>query len=316
MSDHLEATASPLKFSVRVFALFVMIYFATWAGHYTTGDGAYKIAWAKRMFLGPGAAPAINGVYSKYGIGHSLLAVPPLAAAYFIHKEAGIRCEAALYTLMFVVNGALFLGLVAYYLCHFFPPRAVWCAVLIMGLATTWWPYTKLDFSEPLVLTTAFLGFVLMRFGRRFWGLLVAGFALTIRSDAIVIVIFLVLWYSHANRSLRAVLRAVLAVAPSIGLVLFANYIRYHSLADHGYGGERFSNPLLVGLQGILLSGGKSIFLFSPPLALGVLGWKRFAGRAETRSDAWLFLGYARLRCCCMPNGGTGRRMTPGVCAF
>lgn len=40
---------------------------------------------------------------------------------------------------------------------HFHPARSVWETVSIVGLATTWWPYTKLDFSEPLVLTVAFL---------------------------------------------------------------------------------------------------------------------------------------------------------------
>jgi hypothetical protein len=273
--------------------LFTAIYLCTWAGHYTSGDGSYKIAWAKAMLLepSPGALQGQNVVYSKYGIGHSLLAVPPLAAAHFIQKTIGIRCEAALYTLMFVINGALFLALVAFYLAHFYQARAVWGTILIMGLATIWWPYTKLDFSEPLVLTIAFCGFVLMRFGHPFWGLVVAGFTLAIRSDSIVIVALIILWHLVANRAARAGLEAALALVPSIALVLFANYVRYHSLLDRGYADERFSNPLLLGLYGILLSSGKSIFLFSPPLLLGVWGWNRFARRAATSPDAWLFLG-------------------------
>ena len=56
-----------------------------------------------------------------------------------------------------------------------------------------------------------------------------------------------------------------------------------------GYPGETFSTPLLVGLYGILLSAGKSVFLFSPPLLLGVLGWRRFA-KTHT-ADAYLFAG-------------------------
>jgi len=232
-----------------------------------------------------------NGVYSKWGIGHSLLAVPPLAVAYLIQKTTGIRAEAAMYTLMFVVNGALFLALVAYYLAHFYPSGAIWGTVLIMGLATIWWPYTKLDFSEPLVLTIVFLGFVLMRFGNPFLGLLVAGFTLTIRTDSVVILGPMVLWYLFGNRTVRACCNVVLSIAPSIALFFFANYIRYHSLLDRGYVGERFTDPLLVGLYGILLSSGKSIFLFSPPLLLGVWGWKQVARRKEIASEAWLFLG-------------------------
>lgn len=283
--------AAPVRLFLLVFLVFSVIYLCTWAGHYTTGDGSYKIAWAKAMFLGRSAAGSgQNAVISKYGIGHSLLAVPPLAIAYVINRKTGIHCEAALYTLMFVANGALFLALLAFYLAHFYSSRLVWMSVFIAGLATTWWPYTKMDLSEPLVLTVAFLGFVLMRFGRPFWGMLIAAFTLTIRADSIAILAPLVVWYLLSNRSVRACIRMALAIAPSIALVVFANFIRYHSLFDQGYAGERFSNPLLVGLYGILLSGGKSIFLFSPPLLLGVLGWKAFASRSQTRSDAWLFL--------------------------
>jgi hypothetical protein len=192
---------------------------------------------------------------------------------------------------MFIVNGALFLALVAYYLARFYPSRRVWLTVLIMGVATTWWPYTKLDFSEPLVLTIAFLGFVLMRFGYPALGMLIAGFTFAIRADSLVIIGPLVLWYLLENRSIRAVVKVALSLAPSIVLAVFANYIRYHSVFDQGYAGGHFSNPFLVGLYGMLFSSGKSIFLFSPPLLLGVWGWKQFAHRAETASDAWLFLG-------------------------
>ena len=289
----LDATANPLRLALRVFVVFAVVYLCTWGGHYTSGDGAHKVDWAKAMLFGqaPGVSPDQNGIYSKYGIGHSLLAIPPMAAAYLIQKTTRIRSESALYTFMFVVNGAFFLALVAYYLARFYSSRDVWATVLIIGLATTWWPYTKLDFSEPLVLTIAFLGFVLMRFGYPAAGMLVAGFTLAIRTDSVLIIVPMLVWYLWANRSVRAAVQMALALAPSIALVLAANYVRYHSVMDHGYGNERFSSPLLVGLYGLLLSSGKSIFLFSPPLLLGLWGWRRFAQRADSASDAWLFLG-------------------------
>lgn len=291
MVSRATGAASPPRLAVRVFAVFALLYLCTWAGHYTSGDGAYKIAWAKHL-LGhdSGLAPDSQGNYSKYGIGHSLLAMPGLEAAYLIQKATGIRTEAALYTLIFVINGALFLALVAFYLAHFYSSAAVWRTVWIMGLATLWWPYTKLDFSEPLVLTIAFLGFVLMRFGTPLAGMLVAAFTLTIRADSVVLLIPLMIWYWLGHPSVRAAAKMALGLAPSVALVLFANYIRYHSLADRGYVNEGFTNPILVGLYGSLLSSGKSIFLFSPPLLLGIWGWKSFSRRGETRADAWLFL--------------------------
>ncbi len=82
MLSRAAGTASPRRLAIRVFAVFALLYLCTWAGHYTSGDGAYKIAWAKHL-LGhdPELAPDGQGIYSKYGIGHSLLAMPGLEAS-------------------------------------------------------------------------------------------------------------------------------------------------------------------------------------------------------------------------------------------
>lgn len=42
--------------------------------------------------------------------------------------------------------------------------------------------------------------------------------------------------------------------------------------------GIAFSTPVLAGLYGFLFSVGKSIFLFSPAILLGLLGWQKFSG--------------------------------------
>ena len=88
MNRSAAGVSEPFQLSARVFAVFLLIYLSTWAGHYTTGDGSFKIAWAKAM-LGqdPGTPRDQYGAYSKYGIGHSLLAVPPLAAGLFVINQ-------------------------------------------------------------------------------------------------------------------------------------------------------------------------------------------------------------------------------------
>ncbi len=283
---------STARRSFKVFFVFFAAYLFTWGGHYTSGDGAQKIAWAKVMLFGSsaGISPNANGVYSKYGIGHSLLAIPPVAAASFIRKRTGIRCEAALYTLMFVANGALLLALIAYYLFQIYEPRRVWVTVALIGFATSWWPYTKLDFSESFVITLLFAGFLVMRSGRPFAGMLLASFAITIRTDSIVLIGLLALWWLLQRPSLAATAKLALSILPALFIVAASNYVRYHSLLDRGYNNEGFTTPILIGLYGILFSSGKSIFLFSPPLVLGFLAWKAFRDRSATRADAWLFL--------------------------
>jgi hypothetical protein len=294
-STHVTADdGGAMRQSLKVFIVFLVIYLLTWGGHYTTGDGAHKIAWAKVMLFGRSATsltPEPNGVYSKYGIGNSLIAMPPLLASSFIFKHTGIHCEAALYTLIFVANGALLLALIAYYLLHFYDIGRVWWTVALIGFATIWWPYTKLDDAEPLVATLLFAGFVLMRFGRPVVGMLLAASIVTFRTDALTLVALLGLWWLVEQPTLVTAAKLGLAVLPSLLIVAAAHYARYHWVVIIGYAHEGFTTPFLLGLHGILFSSGKSVFLFSPPLILGFLGWKHFRKRLPTRSDALLFLG-------------------------
>jgi hypothetical protein len=278
------------RFCLRVFAAFCVIYSVTWGGHYTSGDGAYKIAWAKAMLAGaPAVDPATHQPWSIYGIGHSLLAAVPLGLGAALRHATGLHLEPVLYTLMFVVQAALFLALVSAYLLPAYPPRQVAKLVALLGVATMWWPYSKLDFSEPLVLTFLFAGFLLARRGRIFWGFVAAGFAITIRTDALVLLAALAVYALAQQRGRRWAAMAA-GVLPSFALWMSANYLRYGTIFDRGYSGQAFSNPLLVGIYGILFSPGKSIFLFSPPLILGLLGWNRFRRSEKQSADAWFFL--------------------------
>jgi len=277
MTDHKKCLAVSLK----LFVVFLVVYTLTWGGHYTSGDGAQKRAWAKAMLGLPG------GGTSKYGIGHSLIALPGFAISNWIQNRTGIHTEAALYTLIFVVNGALLLGLIAFYLSHFYPPKRVWWTVGTIGLSTFWWVYTKADFSEALVVVVFFAGFLLFRFGHPGLGALVASLAITIRDDAAILVGVLFIWYLVSTRKFSAIPKLLLGLLLSLGIVAAANWVRYASIFSRGYANETFSNPFLPGIYGILFSAGKSVFLFSPPLILAVICWNRF--RRRLGSDAWLF---------------------------
>jgi hypothetical protein len=82
------------------------------------------------------------------------------------------------------------------------------------------------------------------------------------------------------------------AVGVAVALLLWRNSYLHGSLLDFGYpsaaeGGKAlntFQTPLLTGLVGFLASPGKSIFLFSPPILLAMLGlprlWRRDRGLA------------------------------------
>ncbi len=300
-SENPESLTSPLRRLLSrpagVFWVLLAIYLSTWAGHYTSGDGAIKVDWARGLlFRGSSRLdPAIGGPeeYSFYPIGHTVLAMPALVMSHLTRKFMGVSCEAALYTLLFVANGALLLYLMARYLWPIYGPRRSWITVLVLGLGTLWWPYTKVDFTEPLVATVIFGAFLLLRADRPFLGMLAAGVGWTLRPEAILFAGLLGLWHLMRTRRLDQVALMGLGLIPAAAVNLYANWIRWGSWSSSGYAGgysqAGFDYPALAGFFGLIFSPGKGLFWFSPPLLLGVLGWNRMRNREATRSDAWFF---------------------------
>lgn len=75
----------------------------------------------------------------------------------------------------------------------------------------------------------------------------------------------------------------------AIAVQLWHNHFRYGSIWLSGYDQSRdgdfgFSTPLLVGLYGILMSSGRSLFLYSPLCVLGVMGLRSFLARAPAEA--------------------------------
>ncbi|HUT23505.1 MAG TPA: hypothetical protein VM492_04095 [Sumerlaeia bacterium] len=77
-------------------------------------------------------------------------------------------------------------------------------------------------------------------------------------------------------RVLGRLARFALPVAAAGGVILALNVWRFGHLLDTGYGdqpeGIAFTTPLLAGLYGFLMSVGKGMFFFSPPLVLAFWG--------------------------------------------
>jgi hypothetical protein len=177
--------------------------------------------------------------------------------------------------------------------------QAAW-ATLMLGTATIIFVYTHHPYSE-MVQTVCFLAFFrgLLRAAeqpspRVFLGL---GFAAGLLVNAknvyfvclpgAVVYLFVafrarrdVLWSRHVLwRGLRW---GALGLAP--GLLAFAAYnqVRWGSIASSGYGAVTvgfWRGNVFFGLWGQLFSPGRSLFLFSPPLVLGIFGARRLVAR-------------------------------------
>jgi hypothetical protein len=284
----------------RIGALFAAAYLVLWAGHMDNGDSSFRIAWARSMLLHHSARiddAGLGAMYAKYSIGHSLLAIPFLALSELIKSTVHTHAEGPIYMLLFVLNAAVFLALVSKYLRLNFGPLETRRALLVLGFCTVWLQCSRMDSIEQLVLTFLFAGFLAVKLGRPIAGMLIASCAITIRPDSAIPVALLALWTCMPSR-LRAatvrepvclVIKMALACLPALLVNATANWIRWGTFAEAGYAGEPFSEPFLDGLYGLLFSAGKSIFLYSPPLLLGIIALVRYARGGPGSRDYWFF---------------------------
>ncbi|HEX6838266.1 MAG TPA: hypothetical protein VF334_16935 [Polyangia bacterium] len=173
-------------------------------------------------------------------------------------------------------------------------------ATMIVAFATLTFVYARSPYSEALqTLVLMWLVERTLAMGERpttagiGWLAVAAG---VLVNSKLVNVLFLpfVAWYvidrAYRRRELdriwRALPLALFVFAEFSALLLWHNYMKTGSLFDSGYQIKNgvFSGDLFAGLYGLLLSTGKSAFLYSPPLILAVLGartaWQR--RRAET----------------------------------
>ena len=269
--------------------------------------------------------------FSKYGLGQPLLATLPILLAKALRESilSGVLDEAlSIYAVSLLnqvvtaASGAL-VFLLAVRLGNGI--RLAVGLALAWGLTTLAWPYSKTFFSEPLFtacLLLAALGLLAYRQGGNRWrygwlalASLGLGYAVLTRVvGALLLPPFLAYaaWAAlpHPEGELlrrlirrpasgvdwrRSALAAALAfgipAAACLALLLWHNAARFGSPFDNGYTGERFDTPLLSGLAGLLVSPGKSIFLYAPLTALAVVGWPRFW--RERRAEAALYAAIA-----------------------
>ncbi|MBX7151257.1 hypothetical protein K1X84_06415 [bacterium] len=186
--------------------------------------------------------------------------------------------------------------------------------------STNIFPYAKSAMREPL-LTLSLLGvfFFLRQFEltRKTLSLHAAGvcFTLLIHTKLVFIILLpliaiyfsyvvngpYLLWslnwlknlaniiWSQKNSRLYIVMYAWLLLAFG-GMALY-NFAQFGSMLSSGYTekGQPFTNPLFVGIYGLLFSSGKSFFLYAPVTLLAFYSFRRFAN--EHRMETGLFAG-------------------------
>lgn len=269
-----------------------------------------------------GVEPDGTPQYSIYAPGQPVLALPLVAlgravAAWFPPEGYAYVTRAVLSWFNPLVTGATG-GLLALSALRLgYGRRVALGLALVYGLATTAWPHSKTFFAEPLAAALAFASLaVALRpagagaaaVGRRVATLLLAGLlgglACTIKIQAGLALPFLGLWVLWqewrapltpgpglppvARRLLPPLAWGVGAVC-GLGALLLYQWSQFGHPLRSGYGPVGgvtaiLTNDLGDGLLWLLLSSGKGIIWYAPPLALLPVGvallWRRDAGVA------------------------------------
>jgi hypothetical protein len=245
-------------------------------------------------------------LYSQYDLGQPLIAVPFYIAGSILARLFPRGDEGALtvFTVSLLPQFATALaGLVLYQLSFgvFRNTRVAIAVALLWGTGTLAWPYSKFYFSEALLTLFLVLSCWLMveainRDSRV--GLLCAGLALgaavSIRAATAIylpaFVAYLMVEVARTGAEPKKLIGQMigtltiflLGILPSIVLFLWHNYIRFHDILHIAYEGQGFTTPFWIGLTGFLFSPGRSLFLFSPLLVLGVLSLYRLRHEAPS----------------------------------
>lgn len=277
-----------------------------------------QIGWSQSWSLPQGTYGVDGHLYSKKGIGHSLLLLPfqwgarqiegagVVGMAHLANAVITALTGALLYLLVWQVMGIAGdgLGLMGR---RSTPALLV---VLVWLVGTFALVYSKYLFNSPIV-GLCFVGVV----GLLFWvnnlmstrksleivALLVSGgllgFALIARAEnALVVPVFAAyLWFtpvSYRTRFYRLVLFG-LPIALTVLFLFYLNWSRFGDPLNFGYDLSQEANGnILVGLAGFLVSPGRSLLLMMPLLIPAIWGWIRLARLTPALQRlAWLVLG-------------------------
>jgi len=299
---------------------------------YMDGEERYALirSLVHRGSVAVGADEAGRPRYVKYGLGQPVLAVPFYLAGLGWGAASDTRlCEGSaggdperfctnLYN-QFVTGATC--AVLALCLVELGYARSTALIVAgVFGLATGAWPNARWFGNEPTAaLLILLVVFFLMRIvqrgeGTADWiGLGAAGALAMLNNEVMGPLLLLmmgvsVIWLKKRGPGpsrWRGRAAGIALLAAGAAAVLWYNAARYGTPfatgyeGDHGfrafpYSGEPgFSTPLLVGIYGNLLSSGRSIFIYSPPVILGAVFFMRFRRRhahaAALAAVAWAY---------------------------
>jgi hypothetical protein len=315
---------SSRRIAVWLFAAFQFFYLLTSTGRVRTPDEYNTLYTTESLVLrGSTAVPQavqLHNFYGRYDVhGQPRAAYPPgqalLCAPWYAFGQYGLArlpgVPSADTDLVVAFSSCLSNATFSALTVTFFfllltgvgiSTRAALFAAAMVGLGTPIFAYSAWLFSEP-ISAAVFVGVALLLFGRgrepitlraAFLAGLVLGLGTIVRpTNVLAIPVFAgAVLVRDGKLALRTTF--ALCAASGIGVAALLSYnevlfggpfqFGYPAAAEGAKALNTFNTPLLKGLYGFLLSPGKSVLLFAPPLFLALAGllrlWKLERGTA------------------------------------
>lgn len=203
-----------------------------------------------------------GGLYSRFGIG--------MSAALMPFHVLGIAVFANAVFIAFIA--VVFLNVL---LRMNVGSHAAVVTTLILSFSTLLAPYGRGLFNEVLTGLALLLAYSMLISHRPFFVGMAASIAFATRAEYLLVVPLLAFFVGRKN-----LVGFFIPVLAMVGLLALYNFARFGNPFDNGMlstdSGDTFSTPLYVGLYGLLLSPGKGILWYSPPVLLALSGMKKF----------------------------------------
>lgn len=169
--------------------------------------------------------------------------------------------------------GALAMTALLALLKRYFDWKTTVVTVILAGLCSDWWYQSRGLLSEVGAGSLLMASLCLVAYKKPYSSGVFFALSILFRPTNLVA---LPIWGLAIWHNGKKAIWSGLAIVTSIFILALYNWFRFGSLFDFGYGTEKFGSSLLAGLYGILLSPGRSLFIYSPILTLAIPG-------------AWLF---------------------------
>ncbi|MCX7918411.1 MAG: hypothetical protein N3A72_02150 [bacterium] len=283
-----------------IFIFFLSYYLLTFgrSQEYSYFDGSIMFNVTKSIVEDGSLKSRVPGIYrggvevvhSQYGLGFSIVTIPMYLLLKFIAQQTGIFQFESIARAAPMLTNVLITALTCTLLFSFGNQlfrnkRIAFFITAIYGLATMAWPYSRYDFSEPLAglcIFGAIYTLFLFQQGKQNYWLVISSLAISFALfTRIVEVISLPFWFLYLYQLLKekkATVSKRFFIQIFLPLILtgiayfWYNYYRYGNIFTTGYGLDLRIQTLvrnfLPGLYGLLLSPGKGLFWYNPPLLL------------------------------------------------